>query len=142
MWWQTDIKIRAKPRGVHLITNEILKSAPVLENIEVGLLHIFIKHTSASLAVNENADPTVRQDVESFLDRMAPEDPKLYRHTDEGPDDMPAHLKSILTGSEITLPISRGQLALGTWQGLYLCEHRDRASARTIVLTIQGQEFN
>lgn len=142
MWWQTQIQIQAMPRGVHLITDEVLSQAPILKNIQVGLAHLFIRHTSASLAVNENADPTVRQDLESFLDKIAPEGEHLYKHKDEGPDDMPAHLKSIVTGSEITLPISQGRLALGTWQGLYLCEHRDHASARTIVLTIQGQEFS
>lgn len=142
MWWQTEIKIQAKPRGVHLITDEVLAKIPLLSKIEVGLLHLFIKHTSASLALNENADPTVRQDVEAFLNKMAPEGPNLYKHTDEGPDDMPAHLKSILTGSEITLPIRKGDLNLGTWQGLYLCEHRDHALARNVVLTLQGQEFS
>lgn len=140
MWWQKEMRIRPRGRGVHLITDELLQQAPEIKNLQVGLLHIFIKHTSASLALNENADPTVRQDVEAFFDRVAPEDPKLYRHVDEGPDDMPAHLKSLLTGSEITLPISQGQLNLGTWQGLYLCEHRNHASERTLVLTIQGQE--
>jgi secondary thiamine-phosphate synthase enzyme len=142
MWWQTEIKLQAKPRGVHLITDEILQNFPVLKNIEIGLIHIFIQHTSASLAVNENADPSVRKDVESFLNRVAPENPNFYEHIDEGPDDMPAHLKSILTGSEITLPISNGHLKLGTWQGIYLCEHRDSAVARNIVVTIQGQEFS
>jgi secondary thiamine-phosphate synthase enzyme len=142
MWWQTQIQIQAKSRGVHLITDELLSQLPVIEKIEIGLLHIFIKHTSASLAINENADPTVRQDVQTFLDTIAPEDPALYEHHDEGPDDMPAHLKSILTGSEITLPVTKGILALGTWQGVYMCEHRDRASSRTLVLTVQGQELS
>lgn len=138
MWWQTEIQIQAKPRGVHLVTEEILQQLTNIKKIKTGLLHIFIKHTSASLALNENADPTVRQDVESFLNTIAPEDPSLYQHNDEGADDMPAHLKSIITGSEITLPITHGSLALGTWQGIYLCEHRDSASSRTLVLTMQG----
>ena len=112
-----------------------------MQNIEMGLCHIFIKHTSASLAINENADPTVRHDVEKHLDVLVPENAPYFKHTYEGPDDMPAHIKSILTGTELTIPIRNGKLALGTWQGIYLCEHRDWVSSgRKIVVTLQGKQ--
>lgn len=112
---------------------------PELEDIELGLAHVFIKHTSASLAINEDADPTVRQDFESHFNKMVPENQPYYRHTLEGPDDMPAHLKAALLGSSVTIPISKGRFNMGTWQGIYLCEHRDHASKRTVVVTLQGQ---
>lgn len=139
MWIQKEIRLRARPRGFHLITDEITGQLPELLTLSCGLLHVFIKHTSASLTVNENADPTVRTDFESHFNAMVPENAPYYRHTLEGPDDMPAHLKSSLLGSSVSLPVSNGRLATGTWQGVYLCEHRDRAGSRTLVLTLQGE---
>jgi secondary thiamine-phosphate synthase enzyme len=112
---------------------------PELENIRVGLAHVFIRHTSASLTINEDADPTVRQDFESHFNKMVPENAPYYRHNDEGPDDMPAHLKASLLGSSVTVPITDGKLNLGTWQGIYLCEHRNHASRRWLVVTLQGE---
>ena len=139
-WDQVFFQLSPRPRGIHLVTSEILNHLPQLEQFEVGLLHLFIQHTSASLAINENADPTVRADVRSHLDILAPENAPHYQHTYEGPDDMPAHIKSILTGSELTIPIRDGRLALGTWQGVYLCEHRNYASSgRRMVATMQGK---
>lgn len=139
MWIQKEVRLKARPRGFHLVTEEILQYVPELAELEVGLLHIFIKHTSAALSVNENADPTVRQDFESFFNRLVPENQPYYRHNDEGPDDLPAHLKSSLLGPSVTLPVSQGRLKLGTWQGVYLCEHRDQAGSRSLVLTLNGQ---
>jgi secondary thiamine-phosphate synthase enzyme len=121
-----------------LITEEVTAALPQISRIEAGLLHIFIQHTSASLCINENADPDVPADLESSFSAIAPED-FPYRHTAEGPDDMPAHVKAALLGSSVSVPITQGRLALGTWQGIYLCEHRDRASARSLVLTLYGQ---
>jgi secondary thiamine-phosphate synthase enzyme len=121
-----------------LITEEVTVALPQISRIEAGLLHIFIQHTSASLCINENADPDVPADLESSFSAIAPED-FPYRHTAEGPDDMPAHVKAALLGSSVSVPITQGRLALGTWQGIYLCEHRDRASARSLVLTLYGQ---
>lgn len=139
MWIQKEIKITKKTRGFHLITHEIINQLPEIESIKVGLLHCFIKHTSASLAINENADPTVRQDLESHFNIIAPENQSYYQHTDEGPDDMPGHIKSVLIGSSQTVPVSNGQLNLGIWQGIYLCEHRNHSVARTLVLTLNGE---
>ncbi|MEM7799615.1 MAG: secondary thiamine-phosphate synthase enzyme YjbQ [Chloroflexota bacterium] len=139
MWFQKRIQLQSKSRGIHLVTREILQAVPKLSQFQVGLAHLFIQHTSASLAINENADPEVRRDVRSWLDEVAPENAPYYTHTYEGPDDMPAHLKSILTGSELTVPISGGRLALGTWQGIYLCEHRNHASGRFVVVTLNGE---
>ncbi len=139
MWLQKDILLPEKPRGFHLITDKVLDSLPELRNIQCGLLHLLIKHTSASLSVNENADPTVRQDLESHFNQMVPERAPYYRHDYEGDDDMPAHIKSSLLGASITLPISDGQLNLGTWQGIYLCEHRNRGGRRSLLATINGQ---
>lgn len=139
IWHQTTIELAPLPRGFHLVTNEILAQAPDLTNCEVGLLHLFIQHTSASLAVNENADPDVRGDMERHFNVLAPENAPHYEHTMEGPDDMPAHIKSVLIGPSLTLPVSHGHLALGTWQGIYLCEHRDHGGARKIVATLQGR---
>ncbi|MCC5878818.1 MAG: YjbQ family protein [Idiomarina sp.] len=133
---QTEITISAKPRGFHLITNDIERALPSLNGN--GLLHVFIKHTSASLTINENADPTVRQDFESHFNNSVPENAPYYRHTLEGPDDMPAHLKASLLGSSVTIPLTNGQLNMGTWQGVYLCEHRDHGGRRTLVLTVVG----
>ncbi|MFL1404254.1 secondary thiamine-phosphate synthase enzyme YjbQ [Marinobacter sp. M1N3S26] len=139
IWDQTTIQLQEYPRGVHLITNEVLSNGPELVNCQVGLLHLFIQHTSASLAINENADPDVRGDVERHLNVMVPENAPHYEHTLEGPDDMPAHIKSILVGTSLTIPVSDGHLALGTWQGIYLCEHRNRGGGRRIVATLQGR---
>ena len=139
-WDQVEFQLERRPRGVHLVTSEIIAHLPDLHQVKIGLLHLFIKHTSASLAINENADPTVRHDVARHFDEMVPENAPYFKHTYEGPDDMPAHIKSILTGSELTIPIKNGQLALGTWQGIYLCEHRDWVSSgRKMVATIQGK---
>lgn len=131
---QTEIKLSARPKGFHLITEEIIKSLPTFPS--EGLLHLFILHTSAGLAVNENADPTVRSDLDKAFDVLAPEDQPFYRHTMEGPDDMPAHVKAIISGSSISIPISKGKLNLGTWQGIYLCEFRRDAPVRKIVATL------
>lgn len=137
-WRQKTVQLPARPRGFHLITDEVLAALPELRDLETGLLHVFIQHTSASLTVNENADADVPRDLESSLSAIAPED-FPYRHTSEGPDDMPAHVKASLLGSSVTVPIRGGRLALGTWQGIYLCEHRNRASGRRLVLTMQGE---
>jgi secondary thiamine-phosphate synthase enzyme len=136
-WIQRQIELRRRPRGFHLITDDVVAAIPELKEFRAGLLHVFIQHTSASLSINENADPDVPADLESSFNAIAPED-FPYRHTCEGPDDMPAHVKSSLLGSSLTIPVRDGQLALGTWQGIYLCEHRDRASQRTLVLTLHG----
>ncbi len=141
MWIQEELILPAKTRGFHLITNEILSSLPLIRTIECGLLHLFIKHTSASLTINENADPTVRQDLESHFNHFVPERAPYYRHDYEGDEDMPAHIKSALRGSSVSAPITRGALNLGTWQGIYLCEHRNQGGKRRIVATIQGQPF-
>lgn len=139
IWDQTLIELAPLSRGFHLVTNEILAQAPDFRNCQVGLLHLFIQHTSASLAINENADPDVRGDLERHFNVMAPENAPYYEHTTEGPDDMPAHIKSVLIGPSLTIPITDGHLALGTWQGIYLCEHRDRAGGRRVVATLQGR---
>ena len=136
---QTELQLRARPRGFHLITSEVEQALSQLGQVQVGLLHVFIRHTSASLTINENADPTVRQDFESHFNEMVPENAPYYRHTFEGPDDMPAHLKSSILGSSLTVPVTSGRLNMGTWQGIYLCEHRDHGGARTVVLTLQGE---
>lgn len=126
------------PRGFHLVTQLIEKEVPELREIEHGILNVFIQHTSASLTVNENADPTVREDFESHFDRAVPENAPYYKHMAEGPDDMPAHIKASLMGASVTVPITSGRLNLGTWQGIYLCEHRDRGSPRRLVVTAIG----
>ena len=138
-WFQKEITLSPKSRGFHIITRDIESQLPELRRYRIGLAHIFIKHTSASLALNENADPTVRQDMESHFNQMAPEHASYYVHTYEGADDMPAHIKSVLLGSSVTVPISNGRFNLGTWQGIYLCEHRDRGGRRRLVLTLTGQ---
>ena len=135
---QKEIRLPSMPRGFHLVTRLIEREVPEIGEIEVGLLHVFIKHTSASLTVNENADPTVREDFETHFDRAVPENAPYYRHTAEGPDDMPAHIKASLMGTSVTIPISSGRLNLGTWQGIYLCEHRDRGGSRRLVVTAIG----
>lgn len=139
MWIQKTISLSPHPRGFHLITNEIVESVPEMSQIKTGLLHLFIKHTSASLTINEDADPTVRTDFESHFNHLVPENQPYYKHTFEGPDDMPAHLKTSLLGSSVSIPITKGKLALGTWQGIYLCEHRNHGGNRTLVATIQGE---
>ena len=135
---QKEIQLRSYSRGFHLITNEVLKAIPELSQIEVGQIQVFIKHTSASLTINENADPTVRQDFESHMNKMVPENQPYYKHTFEGSDDMPAHIKASLMGTSVQIPITNGQLNLGIWQGNYLCEHRDHASGRRLVITAFG----
>jgi secondary thiamine-phosphate synthase enzyme len=139
MWLQREITLRARPRGFHLVTREVLEALPELEDVRTGLLHLFIRHTSASLTLNENASPDVRDDFESYLNEAVPEDASYWTHTAEGPDDMPAHIKASLLGPSLSLPVSDGGLALGTWQGIYLCEHRDRGGARTLVATLHGE---
>jgi len=138
-WYQRELVLSSRPRGFHLITREVVGQLPELGHFAIGLAHLFISHTSASLALNENADPTVRADMEAYFNRLAPENAPYYRHTSEGPDDMPAHLKAVLLGSSLTLPITDGRLALGTWQGIYLCEHRDDGGPRRIVVTLSGR---
>jgi secondary thiamine-phosphate synthase enzyme len=138
MWVQREIDLDARPRGFHLVTREIVGALPELGNVEVGLLHLLIQHTSASLALNENASPDVRRDFESYFNAAVPEDAPYWTHTLEGADDMPAHIKASLLGPSLTLPVARGRLALGTWQGIYLCEHRDRGGRRSVVATLWG----
>ncbi|GAA6152112.1 secondary thiamine-phosphate synthase enzyme YjbQ [Pseudoteredinibacter isoporae] len=139
MWVQKEISLRARSRGFHLITPEVLAGLPELTSIDMGLLHVFIRHSSASLTLNENADPTVRQDFESYFNRAVKEDEPYYRHTYEGSDDMPAHIKSSLLGSSVSIPVADGELLLGTWQGIYLGEHRDQGGSRQLILSLQGQ---
>ncbi len=139
MWFQETIQLRPRGRGVHLVTNEVLQALPQLREVRRGLCHLFIQHTSASLAINENADPDVRTDIESYLNHHVPENEPYYRHTTEGPDDMPAHIKAVLIGPALSIPVSSGRLNLGTWQGIYLCEHRDHGGARRVVVTVQGE---
>lgn len=136
---QKEFRLKPRPRGFHLITDEILQQIPELHQIQTGLMHVFIKHTSASLSINENADPTVRKDFENYLNRLVPEDQTYYLHMDEGSDDLPAHIKSSLLGSNLTIPITSGQLNLGIWQGIYLGEHRNQGGARQLVVTVQGK---
>lgn len=137
-WIQHTLDLPAKRRGFHLVTSAVVEALPELRRFQVGLLHVFLQHTSASLSINENADPDVRTDLETAISSIAPED-FPYIHTMEGPDDMPAHVKAALIGTSVSIPISNGRLALGTWQGIYLGEHRDHASGRRLVLTLQGQ---
>jgi len=139
VWISRDLRLEPRPRGLHLVTAEVVDALPELAELGAGLLHVHIRHTSASLALNENASPDVRADFESWLDRAVPEDAPYWRHTLEGPDDMPAHVKASLLGASLTLPVREGELALGTWQGIYLGEHRDRGGARSLVLTLWGE---
>ncbi len=136
-WHQHCLKLPAFRRGFHLITRQVVEALPELASLQVGLLHVFIQHTSASVSINENADPDVPLDLESSFNAIAPED-FPYIHTCEGPDDMPAHVKSALIGNSVTIPIFQGRLCLGTWQGIYLCEHRNHGGQRSLVLTLQG----
>ncbi|KXI21607.1 secondary thiamine-phosphate synthase enzyme YjbQ [Photobacterium sanguinicancri] len=139
MWFQKIIQLSAQSRGFHLVTTEIEQQLTELSSISIGLAHLFIQHTSASLTINENADPTVRHDMEAHFNRFVPERAPYYQHTYEGDDDMPAHIKASLLGNSITLPINQGRFTLGTWQGIYLGEHRDHGGKRSVVVTIQGQ---
>ena len=139
MWYQKEIKIDSKKRGFHVVTDQVINQIPEIKNINIGLLHLFIKHTSASLTINENADFTVRNDFESHFNHMVPENAPYYQHTFEGSDDMPAHLKASILGSTISIPITNGNLNFGTWQGIYLCEHRNNKSRRNIILTLNGK---
>jgi secondary thiamine-phosphate synthase enzyme len=140
MWLQRDIHLPARPRGFHLVTAEVLDALPELREISVGILHLLLQHTSASLALNENASPEVRRDLEVWFDRAIPEGAPYWTHTLEGDDDMPAHVKAALLGPSLTLPVSDGRLALGTWQGIYLCEHRDDGGSRSVLATAWGGE--
>jgi secondary thiamine-phosphate synthase enzyme len=139
MWLQRELTLEPKPRGFHLVTREALSQLPELQEVAVGLLHLLIRHTSASLTLNENASPEVRRDFEAWFGDAVPERSALWTHTLEGSDDMPAHIKASLLGPTLTLPIGEGRLALGTWQGIYLCEHRDHGGARSLVATVWGQ---
>ena len=139
MWLQKKIALSAKSRGFHLVTSEVEAKLAELSQINIGLCHLMLQHTSASLTINENADPTVRSDFEDHVNVMVPENQPYYRHTYEGDDDMPAHIKSSLFGVSLTIPISQGRLALGTWQGIYLGEHRDFGGSRKIIATINGE---
>ena len=138
MWIQREISLEARPRGFHLVTREIVGALPELGDVAVGLLHLLIQHTSASLALNENASPDVRRDFETWFTRAVPDGAPYWTHTLEVDDDMPAHIKASLLGPSLTLPVSRGRLALGTWQGIYLCEHRTRGGSRSVVATLWG----
>lgn len=139
MWAQREIGLDARPRGFHLVTGEVTEALPELGEVDVGLLHLQILHTSASLALNENASPEVRADLESWFNDAVREDAPYWRHTLEGSDDMPAHVKAVLIGPSLTVPVAGGTLRLGTWQGIYLCEHRDRGGPRRIVATLSGE---
>jgi len=139
MWIQKEIRLQPRQRGFHLITSEIVDQVPELSKFSIGIAHIFIKHTSASLSLNENADPDVRLDMESHFNHMVPENAPYYVHTLEGSDDMPAHLKSTIIGSSVSVPISQGKFNLGIWQGIYFCEHRNHAGSRSTTVTLNGE---
>ena len=139
MWVQREIRLRPRPRGFHLVTREVLEGIPEVGDVRVGLLHVFIRHTSAALTLNENASPDVRDDFEAYFNESVPEDAPYWTHTIEGADDMPAHIKASILGPSLTLPVSNGRLALGTWQGIYLCEHRDHGGPRSLVATLSGE---
>lgn len=137
--FQKEFSLKPKARGFHLITGEILQGIPEISSISAGIAHIFIKHTSASLTVNENADPTVRSDMETHFNIMVPEDADYYEHTLEGSDDMTSHIKTSILGSSVAVPITKGRLNLGTWQGIYLCEHRNHGGSRKLIVTLSGE---
>ncbi|WP_300425446.1 secondary thiamine-phosphate synthase enzyme YjbQ [uncultured Thalassolituus sp.] len=139
MWTQKTLQLKSRSRGFHLITHDIEQAIPEVRRVSVGLLHVFIQHTSASLTINENADPTVRTDFESVFNRLVPENQPFYQHTLEGSDDLPAHIKSSILGPSLTIPVTDGELNLGTWQGIYLCEHRNYGGSRRVILTLQGE---
>ncbi len=136
--FQASLRLKPYPRGFHLITNEVIKAIPEIQEVNTGQLQVFIQHTSASLSINENADPTVRYDFEAHFNKMIPENQSYYKHTFEGSDDMPAHIKASLLGASVQVPVCNGRLALGTWQGIYLCEHRNYGGERKIVITVWG----
>jgi len=140
VWIQREIDLAARPRGYHLVTSEILNAVPEIASVSRGIATVFMQHTSASLTLNENASPDVRRDFAEWFDRAVPDGAGYFAHTLEGPDDMPAHIKASLTGSSLTIPIAGGELALGTWQGIYLCEHRDRGGARRVIFTAVGED--
>lgn len=140
MWQQTTITLRARPRGFHLVTDELLAALPQMRACRTGLVHFLLQHTSASLTVNENADPAVRRDFERFFNRLIPQGTAGFEHNDEGDDDLPAHFKASLLGCQLTLPVTDGRLALGTWQGVYLGEHRDHGGARRVLATLYGED--
>ena len=140
VWLQRELRLSPLPRGFHVVTREVEGAVPELERLSVGVAQVFVRHTSASLTLNENASRDVLRDFASWFDRAVPEDATFWTHTVEGPDDMPAHIKAALLGSSLTVPVSDGGLALGTWQGIYLCEHRDSASGRQLVVTVWGEE--
>ncbi len=139
MWLQKEIHLKPRARGFHLVTDEILRELPELRELKVGMMNLFIMHTSAALTINENADPTVRQDFESYFNHAVPEDEPYYAHQDEGADDLPAHLKTSILGCSLNIPIAHGRPRLGTWQGIYLCEHRNHGGSRRLVVTVQGE---
>jgi len=139
MWIQKEITLKSRGKGFHLITDEILNNLPELREIKIGLISILLKHTSASLTINENADPDVRSDMKKYFDELVPENKKYFEHISEGADDMPAHIKTSLLGNTLTIPITNGKLNLGTWQGLYLCEHRNYGGNRKLLITINGE---
>lgn len=139
VWYQKQITLSAKSRGYHIITDEVVEELPELKQIQTGIAHIFIQHTSASLTINENADPSVRRDFATHFNRMVPEDTSMYEHTLEGPDDMTSHIKSSLLGHSISIPVTNGALNLGTWQGIYLCEHRNNGGRRKLIVTLHGE---
>jgi secondary thiamine-phosphate synthase enzyme len=139
MWHQRELTLRPRPRGFHLVTDEVLDAVPELGELHVGLMHLFLRHTSASLTLNENASPDVRRDFRAWFDRAVPDDTEYFTHTLEGPDDMPSHIKSSLTGNSLLLPVAGGRLAVGTWQGVYLCEHRDHGGPRSLMVTLWGE---
>jgi secondary thiamine-phosphate synthase enzyme len=140
IWVQEDVRLEPVPRGFHLVTREVERAVPGLERIGVGLAHVFIRHTSASLTLNENASRDVRRDFESWFNEAVPEDASYWTHTTEGPDDMPAHIKASLLGPSVTVPVRDGSFALGTWQGIYLCEHRDSGGSRRLTVTAFGEQ--
>jgi len=139
MWIQKELRLEAKTRGFHLITDELLRQLPEIKQCHIGLINLHLKHTSASLSINENADPSVRRDFERYFNRAVPENEPYYEHMDEGSDDMPAHLKASILGVSLTIPITQGRLNMGIWQGIYLCEHRDHGGSRCLLVTIQGE---
>ena len=139
IWIQHDVSLEPRPRGFHLVTGEVLEALPELADLAVGVLHLLIQHTSASLALNENASPDVRRDFEAWFNQAVPEEAQYWTHTVEGPDDMPAHVKAALLGPSLTLPVKSGRLALGTWQGIYLCEHRSKGGRRSLMATAWGR---
>jgi secondary thiamine-phosphate synthase enzyme len=139
VWHQRQIRLRPQPRGFHLITREVVEALPELGEMRIGLAHVHLQHTSASLTLNENASPDVRHDFAAWFDQAVPEGAPYWTHTLEGPDDMPAHIKASVLGPSLTLPVRDGRFALGTWQGIYLCEHRDRGGPRSLMVTLQGE---